>query len=97
MPLGTEVTLGPGDVVLDWVTAFPKRGTAPQFSAHVYCGQMAAWMKMPVSTEVDLDLGHIVLDGELASPAKAAQCPSPDFGPCLLWPRLPISAIAELV
>jgi len=77
MPLGTEVTLGPGDVVLDWVTSFPKRGTAPQFSAHVYCGQMAAWMKMPVSTEVDLDPGHIVLDGELASPAKAAQRPSP--------------------
>ena len=31
MPLGMEVNLGPGDVVLD---ADP----APVFSAHVYCG-----------------------------------------------------------
>ena len=28
MPLGTEVNLGPGDVVLDVVAAPPKRGTA---------------------------------------------------------------------
>jgi len=31
MPLGTEVNLGPIDVVLDGVTAPPKRGTAPSF------------------------------------------------------------------
>ena len=31
MPLGTEVKLGPGDVVLDGVAAPPKRGTAPSF------------------------------------------------------------------
>jgi len=32
MPLGTEVDLGPGDVVLDEVAAHPpKRGTAPSF------------------------------------------------------------------
>ena len=31
MPLGTEVNLGPGDVVLDGVAAPPKRGTAPSF------------------------------------------------------------------
>jgi len=41
MPLGTEVNLGPGDVVLDGVAAPPKRGTVPQFSVHVYCGQTA--------------------------------------------------------
>jgi len=38
MPVGREVNLGPGDVVLDEVAAPPKRGTAPLFSAHVYCG-----------------------------------------------------------
>jgi len=49
MPLGTEVNLGPGDVVLDGVPALPKGRTAPrQFSAHVYCGQMASWMKAPL-------------------------------------------------
>jgi len=43
MPLGTEVGLGPGHIVLDGDSAPPppKRGTAPQFSANVYCGQTA--------------------------------------------------------
>ena len=43
MPLGAEVGLGPGDIVLDGDTAAPERGTAaPLFSAHVYCGQTVA-------------------------------------------------------
>jgi len=66
-----------------------------QFLAHVYCGQMAGWMKKPLSTEVDLGPGHIVLDG-VPAPAKGAQQPPALFGPCLLWPRSPISATAEL-
>jgi len=31
MPLGTEVNVGPGDVVLNGVAALAKRGTAPSF------------------------------------------------------------------
>jgi len=31
MPLGTEVNVGPGDVVSDGVAAPPKRGTVPSF------------------------------------------------------------------
>jgi len=43
MPLGTEVGLGPGDIVLDGDAAPPKWGTtAPLFSARVYCGQTVA-------------------------------------------------------
>ena len=39
MPLGTEVELGPGHIVLDGVPALRERGrAAPIFSAHVYCG-----------------------------------------------------------
>jgi len=36
-----------------WGPALPKKGgdTAPQFSAHVWCGQMAGWIKMPHSSE----------------------------------------------
>jgi len=64
--------------------------------AHVYCGQMAGWMKTPLGTEVDLDPGHIVLEG-VPAPAKGAQQLPPLFGPCLLWPRSPISATAELL
>jgi len=43
-----------------------KRGRAPQFLAHVYCGQMAAWIKMQLSMEVGLGPGHIVLDWDPA-------------------------------
>jgi len=32
----------------------PNKGVEPPFSAHVYCGQVAAWIKMPLGTEVGL-------------------------------------------
>ena len=71
IPLGTEVGLGPGDIVLDGDPVPPKRGTAgPQFSAHVYCGQTAGWIKMPLGKEVGLGPGDIVLDGDPASPPQ---------------------------
>jgi len=52
--------------------------------------------------EVDLGPGHIVLDGNSAAPCKrgiAAPRPSTHslLSPCLLWPRSPISATAELL
>ena len=38
-PLGTEVDLGPGYIVLDGVPALRETGTAARiFSAHIYCG-----------------------------------------------------------
>jgi len=81
MPLGTEVGLGPGDVVLDGDPAppLPVKGAQPPFFAHVYCGQTAGWMKTALGTEVDLGPGHIVLDGDRAPPAKDAQ-QTPVFG-----------------
>jgi len=72
-----------------------NRGRAPQIFDHLYRGQMAGWMKTPLGTEVDLGPGDIVLDG-VPTPEKGAQQP-PLFGPCLLWPRSPISATAELL
>jgi len=50
-PLGTEVGLGPGDIVLDWDPAASpsqkrKGGHSPQFSADVRCGQTAGWIKI---------------------------------------------------
>jgi len=55
MPLGMQVGLSPGNFVLDGDPApLPKKGQSPQFSAHVYCGQTAAWIKMPLGTEVGL-------------------------------------------
>ena len=56
-----------------------KKGTptASQFLAHVYCGQMAGWMKTPLGTEVDLAPGHNVLD---VVPAQA-KVVHPSFRP----------------
>jgi len=55
-------------------------------------------MKTPLGIEVDLGPGLIVLDGVLAVRERATAVPSPlFFGPCLMWPRLPISATAELL
>ena len=44
----------------------PQRGRAPQFSAHICCGQMAGWIKMPLGTKVNFGLGDVVLDGVAA-------------------------------
>jgi len=78
MPLGTEVGLGPGDIVLDWDPAPPspeKGGTAaPTFSAYVYSGEAAGWIKMPLGTQVGLGRCRIVLDGDPA-PQKGTQQP----------------------
>jgi len=64
-----EVGLGPGRIVLDVDAAplpHPIRGTAASthFSARVYCGQMAGWIKMPLRIKVGLCPDPIVLDGD---------------------------------
>jgi len=78
MALGVEVGLGPGHIVLDGDPApLPKKGTEPQFSAHVYCGQTAGWIKMPLGTEIGLGPGHTVLDGDPAPlPRKRGRAPN---------------------
>jgi len=63
--------LRPRRYCVNWRPSSPKkRGTVPQFSAHVYCGLTAGWLKMPLCTGVDLGPGHIVLDGDPASLAS---------------------------
>ena len=67
----------------------PKGGGAPsKFSAHVYCGPTAGWMKLVLGMEVGLSPGDFVLDGDpVPFPKKGAELPSPIFGPFLLWPK----------
>jgi len=49
MPLGMEIGLGPGHIVLDGDTALPPpKGHSPKVSAHICYGQMAGWIKMPL-------------------------------------------------
>ena len=87
MSLGIEVGLSPGDFVLDKDSVpLPKTGGAPQFSAHVYCGQTVAWIKMPLGTEVGLGLRDIVLDEDPSRPPPNGHSPR-IFGQCPLWPN----------
>jgi len=77
MKLGAQVDFGPGHIVLHGDTAPPSpKGHSPQFSAHICCGQMAGWIKMPLGRDVGLDPGNIVLDGD---PAPQKEGDSPQF------------------
>jgi len=67
-----------------WGPSSPQRGTTPQFSAHICCGQMAGWIKRPLGREVGLGPGNIVFD---ADPALSQGAEPPIFGPYLLWPN----------
>ena len=55
-----------------------KGGGAPQFSAHVYCGQTAGWIKMPLGTKIGRSPDDFVLDGDPASLPKKGRSP-PNF------------------
>jgi len=73
-PRGLCVRWGPSPL--------PQKGRSPtQFSAHVYCGQTAAWIKMPLGTDVGLGLRDIVFDVDPATLRKKAHPPLPNFWP----------------
>jgi len=71
-----------------WGLRFPSpKRHSPQFSAHILCGQMARWIKMPLGRKVGLNTSNIVLDGiPVLRPEKRGQSP-PIFGTRLLWPN----------
>jgi len=79
MPLGMEVGLRPGNIVLDGDLAPPKGHNSPQFSTHVYCSQTAGWIKMPLGAEVGLGSGHIVRWGPSSPDGKGHSSPPPAF------------------
>ena len=82
MPHGTDVGLSLREIVfgVDPDTAEKGHIHPTQFLAHVSCGKMAEWMKMPLGTEADLGPGHTVLD-EVPAPAKGAQHAASYFRP----------------
>jgi len=54
-----------------WRPSSPRyRGTAPQFSANICCGQRADWTKVPLGTEVGRGPVDFVFDGNPAPPRK---------------------------
>ena len=84
MPLGTVISLGPGDIVLDWDPVPPKSGNGSSLFypcllwPNCFMDQDTTWY------EGRLVPGHIVLDGDI-SPQKGRSASI--FGPSLLWPN----------
>ena len=80
MPLGTEVDLGPGDIV-GTPPPSPKKGghITPNFDPCIVATRM----------EVGLGLGDFVLDGDPAAPSPkgGGQSHLHNFSPFLLWPN----------
>jgi len=89
MKLGMLVGLGPGHIVLVGDPAPPPpKGHSPQFLAHICCGKMAEWVKMPCGMELGLGLRDCIRWGPFPLPKKGAELPpKKKFGPCLLWPN----------
>jgi len=77
-----QVGLGPSHIVLDALgpSSPSPKGHTPQSSTHIYCGQMAGWIKMPLGMEVSLGPGDFVLNGEPALPPQKGGG-SPNFWP----------------
>ena len=65
-----------------WHAGRPR--PCPKFSAHVYCGQTAGWIRIPLGTEVGLGPGDIVLGGDPAPSTKGGTAAPSTFGPCVL-------------
>jgi len=89
MPLGIDVGLSSGDFVLDGDPAPPPtKGAEPlsprKFSAHVYCGQKAGWMKLVLGMEVGVSPGDFVLDGDTAPPPQKVDGAPPNFWPMFI-------------
>ena len=61
-----------------------KVGVAPQFSAHVYCGQTAGWIKMVLDMDVGLIPGDFVLYGDPASPLQTEGGAPPNSRPMFI-------------
>jgi len=103
MKPGMHVGLGPGHIVLDADPAPPpQRGTAPKFSAHVYCGQTAGWIKVALGMEVNLSPGDFVLNGDPASPPEKWTEPPAQFlahfyyGQMAAWIKMPLGMEVSL-
>ena len=81
-----ELGLGQGDFVLDGDHALlPKGGrSTPKFSARVYCGQTAGWMKLILGMEVGLSPDNFLLDGDPAPPPQKVGGAPPNFQPMFI-------------
>jgi len=85
--LGMEVGLSPGDFVLNGdPVLFPQKGRSPlpKFSAHLYCGQTAACIKIPLGMDLGLGPGDFVLDEDPVAPSPKGGGGPPNFRPVFI-------------
>ena len=79
MPLGMEVSLGPGDFVLDGDPSLPspKSGWSPLQKIFGPCllWPNGRWIEMALDMEVGLNPGDFVLDGDTAPSQKGGGSP----------------------
>jgi len=69
IPLGMEVGLGPGHIVLDGTQLpLPKKGAEPPIFGPFLLWPNGCIYQDIIGTEVGLSLGDIVLDGDSAPP-----------------------------
>ena len=86
MPLGMEVGLSPGDIVLDGDPAcLPKKGAEPPIFGPCLLRPTAAWVKMPLGPEVSLGPDDIVLDGGAPQFSAYVHC-----GQTAAWIKTPL-------
>jgi len=68
----------PRRLCVRWDPAPTPKWADPKFSAHVYCSQTAAWIKMPLGTEVGaVGPGHIVPNGWMDEDTACRPRPRP--------------------
>jgi len=77
MKVGTEVSLGLGDIVLDRDSSPFQKGAWLSIFGHVRSRQTAGCMKMPLGLEVGPGPGDILFDGDLAPPPQKGEHSSP--------------------
>ena len=76
--------------------SYPQKRAHPptEFLAHVYCGQMAGWIKMELGMDVGISPGHIVLDGDPALLPKRGRSPQLSAhiycGQTAAWIKMPL-------
>ena len=85
VPLGMEIGLGSGDIVLDGdqLPLSKKGGTTPPNLWPMYCGQTAGWINRSLAMVVDLGPWGILSYGDQAPPKRGNSLPI--LGPCVLW------------
>jgi len=75
MPLGTEVGLNPGDIVLQGTQLSNGKvhSPLPHFSAHVYCGQTVAYISATTELLFQIRVGPQIFEDFRTGPEAASR------------------------